>query len=209
MLPKLYYITQPLVGTTYLQQVEEACRGGVRLIQLRLKDVLKDELLQIATDVKLITETYGAMLIINDNPEIAAQISAYGVHLGMNDMHPKLARSIVGNKMIIGGTANTFERVKELYAYVDYFGVGPFRFTSTKKNLAPVLGIDGYTAILQMMRQHGMHKPVYAIGGIEEGDFPALIKTGIHGIAVSSLIAKSNDAAETCRHLISYLSCMK
>jgi thiamine-phosphate pyrophosphorylase len=206
MLPKLYYITQPIVGLSYTSQVEQVCKEGVRLIQLRLKDVSKNDILRIASDVKDITDAYNAMLIINDNPEIAVQVNAYGVHLGINDMHPKLARTIVGDRMIIGGTANTFERVAELFPYVDYFGVGPFRFTNTKKNLAPILGIDRYTSILQKMQQYNMHKPVYAIGGIEEADFPALIKTGIHGVAISSLIAKSTNADQTISALNTLLN---
>lgn len=206
MLPKLYYITQPIEGETYVSQVEKVCKGGVSLIQLRLKDVSKEDMLRIASEVKDITDAHNAKLIINDSSEIAVQINAFGVHLGVNDMHPKLARTIVGDKMIIGGTANTFERVAELFPYIDYFGIGPFRFTSTKKNLAPILGFDGYMSILQNMQQYNMNKPVYAIGGIEECDFPTLMKTGIHGIAVSSLIAKSTNAEQTIRALHSLLN---
>lgn len=180
--------------------------GGVRLVQLRLKDIPKDEMVRIAYDVKQVTDSFAAKLVINDNPEIAAQVNAYGVHLGINDMHPKQARSIVGDHLIVGGTANTFERIQELYAYVDYFGIGPFRFTNTKKNLAPILGVDGYTSILQRMRQSKMHKPVYAIGGIEESDFPVLMNTGIHGVAVSSLIAKSTNADQTISALNALLN---
>lgn len=206
MLPKLYYITQPVEGVSYTTQVEQVCVGGVRLVQLRLKDVPKDEMVRIAYDVKQVTDSFDAKLIINDNPEIAAHVNAYGVHLGANDMHPKQVRSIVGDHLIVGGTANTFERVLELYAYVDYLGIGPFRFTNTKKNLAPILGIDGYTSILKRMQQNKMHKPVYAIGGIEESDFPALMNTGIHGIAVSSLIAKSTDTEKTISTLNALLN---
>ncbi|HEX2935919.1 MAG TPA: thiamine phosphate synthase [Bacteroidales bacterium] len=206
MLPKLYYITQPLPGISYTSQVDQVCRGGVQLVQLRLKDVSKDEVLRIAGEVKQVTDSYGAKLVINDCPEIAVQVNACGVHLGMNDMHPREARTFLGNSILIGGTANTFERVAELFPYVDYFGIGPFRFTETKKNLAPILGIGGYTAILQKMQHYNMYKPVYAIGGIEENDFPALMKTGIHGIAVSSLIAKSTDAVQTIKALNALLN---
>lgn len=206
MLPKLYYITQPIEGVSYTPQAELVCKGGVRLIQLRMKDVAKEDMLRIALDVKDIADAYNSMLIINDNPEIAVQVNAHGVHLGINDMLPKLARSIVGDRMIIGGTANTFDRVQELYEHVDYFGIGPFRFTNTKKNLAPILGIQGYTSILQKMQYCNMHKPVYAIGGIENDDFHALMKTGIHGIAVSSLIAKSTDTGKTISTLNALLN---
>ncbi len=206
MLPKLYYISQPLAGISYTTQVEMVCRGGVQLIQLRLKDVLRDDVLHVASEVKHVTDSYGVKLVINDHPEIAAQVKACGVHLGMNDMHPREARSIVGKNTLIGATANTFERVAELFPYVDYLGIGPFRFTKTKKNLAPILGINGYTSILQKMQQYNMYKPVYAIGGIGENDFPALMKTGIHGIAVSSLIAKSTDVAQTIKALNALLN---
>jgi thiamine-phosphate pyrophosphorylase len=186
--------------------VEQVCKGGIKLVQLRLKDLPKSELGAIAYQVKKVTDSFGALLVINDNPEVAVEVGAYGVHLGMSDMHPKEARRIVGNNTIIGGTANTFSRILELHEYVDYFGVGPFRFTQTKKNLSPVLGIEGYLSILHEMYLHKVRKPVYAIGGILGNDIPTLMETGIHGIAVSSVISKSKAIIQTSQNLITVLN---
>lgn len=198
----LYYITQPLANITYAEQVERVCMGGIRLIQLRMKDVSVEEYLNTALQVKQVTDTYSAKLIINDNLNIACASGAAGVHLGINDIHPAKARLKVAHGTLIGGTANTFERIKEIYAYVDYIGLGPFAFTTTKKNLSPILGIEGYQHIMQQMRDANITKPVYAIGGIEPNDIPAILHTGVSGIALSSTIAKSIDITQTTAMLL-------
>ena len=110
--------------------------------------------------------------ILNDRVELAALIGADGVHLGKNDMSPMEARSILGPQAIIGGTANTFDDILRLIdESVDYIGLGPFRFTSTKKNLSPVLGIEGYAHIFQLCKEHNINIPIVAIGGLDKSDF--------------------------------------
>jgi hydroxymethylpyrimidine kinase / phosphomethylpyrimidine kinase / thiamine-phosphate diphosphorylase len=204
--PPLYYITQPLLDLSYTKQVETVCAAGVKILQLRVKDCNYNEFLSLAREIKQITDKYGVILIINDNPEIANLIDAHGVHLGINDMSPAEARKILGKGKIIGGTSNTFKRVLEISSDVDYLGIGPFRFTQTKKNLSPVLGIEGYRNILKQMKDSGINIPVYAIGGIVRNDFSLLMETGIHGIAVSSVIANSSDITETTKELIKELN---
>ena len=89
------------------------------------------------------------------------------------------ARQLLGEAFIIGGTANTFEDVVQHYrAGADYLGIGPFRFTTTKKNLSPVLGLEGYAAILSQMKEANIELPVVAIGGITCEDIPAILETG-------------------------------
>ena len=103
--------------------------------------------------------------------ELVKQIGADGVHLGKLDMPIKEARERLGKDFIIGGTANTFEDIRQHAADgADYIGCGPFRFTTTKQKLSPILGLDGYHSILTQMREKGITIPVVAIGGITRED---------------------------------------
>ncbi|MDR1739387.1 MAG: thiamine phosphate synthase, partial [Bacteroidales bacterium] len=107
-----------------------------------------------------------------------------------------------GNK-ITGGTANTFSDIEKHYADgANYVGVGPFRFTETKKNLSPVLGLQGYEDIVLQCNKAGIDIPIFAIGGIRIEDIPTLMRTGIYGIAISSLILDSNNPVETAKNLV-------
>jgi thiamine-phosphate pyrophosphorylase len=134
-------------------------------------------------------EKYKVYSIINDFPQLAKKVGADGVHLGKQDMSPAQARTLLGKDFIIGGTANTFEDVEALYeAGVDYIGLGPLRLTETKKNLSPVLGLDGYADILQSCQANSIRIPIIAIGGIVYEDLAALYDLGLHGVAVSSAI---------------------
>ena len=107
---------------------------------------------------------------------------------------------------IIGGTANTFEDVQRLAAQgADYIGCGPFRFTTTKKNLAPMLGIDGYRNILSQMKEHGIELPLVAIGGITSDDIPLLMAAGVSGIALSGSILRAESPVEEMKKVIEKL----
>ena len=186
MISKLHYITQEIEGKTHLQLIEEACGADVKWIQLRLKDKSDHEHIEIAGKALEICKTNGVKLIINDNVLVAKEVGADGVHLGKEDMPITEARKILGNKIIIGGTANTFEDVKALVlAGVDYVGLGPFRFTSTKKKLSPVLGLEGYDSIMQKCKEENLTIPVIAIGGIVPQDVRKILNTGIYGFAVA------------------------
>lgn len=190
----IQYITDHKEGITIGEQVEAVCRGGISWVQLRMKDASDEELLTEGRLVKEICKRYHALFIVNDNVKVARQLNADGVHLGKEDMNPLEARKILGPDKIIGATCNTWEDVILRAAQqVDYIGLGPFTFTTTKKKLSPVLGIQGYNHILELMQQSGIYIPVFAIGGITETDIPPLLATGIQGIALSGLIKNSND----------------
>ncbi|HEY8400000.1 MAG TPA: thiamine phosphate synthase, partial [Cytophagaceae bacterium] len=164
---ELQYITQDIQGHSHAELAEFACKGGVDWIQVRIKDKPVQEWKQIASEVLEVCKKYNARLIVNDNIEIAKAIGAHGVHVGLTDTPVEKAREYLGNKFIIGGTANTFEDIKKHYnAGANYVGVGPFRFTNTKKNLSPILGIKGYEAITNQCKQEKVSIPVIAIGGI-------------------------------------------
>ncbi len=125
-------------------------------------------------------------------PDIARTLDADGVHLGLDDMPVAEARSILGAGKIIGGTANTYEDVlQRVGEQCDYAGLGPFRFTTTKAQLSPVLGLTGFQDIMASLSAAGIAIPVYAIGGILSEDLEALMGTGIYGIALSGLITRT------------------
>ncbi|UOQ69842.1 thiamine phosphate synthase [Hymenobacter volaticus] len=178
------------------EQAEQACAGGVRWVQLRVKNTPAAAWEEVARATQQVCRHYGATLIINDNPALVRTIGADGVHLGKEDMPPAEARALLGAGPIIGGTANTFEDVQRLaVAGVDYIGMGPFRFTTTKQNLSPILGLEGYQAVLGQARAAGIRTPIIAIGGILIADVPALLAAGLHGVAVSGAIAHAAEPA--------------
>ena len=198
MISRLHYITQDLPDFSHAELAEFACKGGANWIQLRVKNKSYEEWLKIAQKTKLVCLKYGAKLIINDNVQIAKEIGADGVHLGKDDMNPKEARKILGNNFIIGGSSNTMDDVKWLMDNgVDYIGVGPFRFTSTKEKLNPVLGLKGIADIITQLPNYPI--PIIAIGGIKLEDVESLMQTGIHGVAVSSAINLSENKIEATK----------
>lgn len=207
MISTFHYITQDVAGYTHQQLVELACKGGANWIQLRVKGKSYEDLLPIAKETKAICKKYHATFIINDNVQLAKEIEADGVHLGKEDMPVTEARKFLGKHFIIGGTANTFEDIKRLNAAgADYVGLGPYRFTTTKKILSPVLGLEGIRNIVQQCKAAGIHIPVIGIGGIKLEDMEMLMETGIHGVAVSSAINLAEDKAEVINRFLLLLN---
>ena len=192
---------------SYLDSIQLALEGGCRWIQLRMKDALDEEVRPIAIEAQKLCRAYGAKFIIDDRVALVRELGADGVHLGKNDMPIREARQILGPDFIIGGTANTFEDAKAHYeASADYIGCGPFRFTTTKQKLAPVLGLDGYRQIIQQMRAANITIPVVAIGGITKDDIPAILQTGITGIALSGTVLRADDPIAEMKHIINIIN---
>lgn len=190
----LQFITHETEQFSYREGAFMALVAGCKWIQLRMKDVAVETVRQLAEELKKACENRHALLIIDDYVEVAREVKADGVHLGKNDMPIEEARKLLGEGFIIGGTANTFEDVKRHYeAGADYLGIGPFRFTTTKKNLSPVLGLEGYRNIKQQMIEADIILPAVAIGGITVEDIPAILATGIEGIAMSGAILQAHD----------------
>jgi thiamine-phosphate diphosphorylase len=186
----------------HVEQVEAACAAGIRWIQLRMKRATDEEMRVAAVAAKEICAAYGAMLLINDRVEIAADIGADGVHLGLQDMSVSQARRLLGEDRIIGGTANTLEDIREHYRQgADYIGLGPYRYTTTKENLSPVLGLGGYQRIMDQLRREGLSIPVVAIGGIGKEDIVPLLEVGLYGIAFSGMMVHAGDRTEVVRAL--------
>jgi len=193
-LGRLYFLTMDEGPIGHLQQVEAACRAGIRWIQLRMKQASDAAVRETAVAAKKICDASDCVLIINDRVEIAAEVGAHGVHLGKADMPVAAARRFLGEDIIIGGTANTIGDIREHYRQgADYIGLGPYRYTTTKKNLSPILGLEGYRQIMYQLRQEQLAIPVVGIGGIEMEDAAALLEMGLHGIAFSGMLVHSED----------------
>ncbi|ANQ50159.1 thiamine phosphate synthase [Flammeovirga sp. MY04] len=202
MISKLHYISTEKKDKNHLQHIKEACEAGCRWIQLRAKEVTEEEYIALGIEAKKITDQYNAVLLINDKPEVAKAIGADGVHVGKEDISPATAREILGENKIVGGTANTIEDIQRLYDFgVDYIGLGPFRFTQTKKKLSPILGLDGYQSLLDECKNRGIDTPIIAIGGIETADVKSILSTGIYGVAVSGLIANATQPEKVVSEL--------
>lgn len=199
----IQFITHYTEKYSYLDSVKLALEGGCKWIQLRMKDAAVDEIRPVAVKVQEMCHDYGATFIIDDHVNLVKELGADGVHLGKNDMPIDKARLILGKDFIIGGTANTFDDVRKHYANgANYIGCGPFRFTTTKKGLAPVLGLEGYSNIIRKMRQAGINLPVVAIGGITLEDIPQIMLTGVSGIALSGTVLRSENPVEEVRRVI-------
>lgn len=195
----LLFITHKTERYNYLDAVNVALEGGCRQIQLRMKGANYSEIEETAMQAKAVCKKYGAKLYIDDNVDICKNIAATGVHLGKLDMPVSDARKVLGPDFIIGSTANTYEDICRLNNEgADYIGLGPFRFTTTKQKLSPILGLSGYMNIMQKCRENKIYLQIIAIGGITVDDISGLIATGVSGIALSSSILTAKDpVAET------------
>lgn len=200
---KVQFISHHTEKYSYADSVRLALEGGCKWIQLRMKDASEDEILETASQVRKMCDRYEAVFILDDHVRLVEKTGADGVHLGKNDMPVDEARRLLGNGKIIGGTANTLDDIiMHCSRGADYIGCGPFRFTTTKKNLAPVLGLDGYKEIMEGLGKAGIKIPVAAIGGITVEDIPAIMATGINGIAISGSVLKADDPVEEMKKTI-------
>ena len=207
MINTLQYITQSNSEESILSEVKTVLEAGITWVQLRIKEESLDYL-RIAKQVKILTDKAESVLIINDRVDIAIEIDADGVHVGLADMPIQEVRTLIGIGKIIGGTANTVVDAKnaELFG-ADYIGLGPFKHTTTKKVLSPVLGIEGYKNSIPKTEPYGwqlatFNIPILAIGGLGIDDILLLKKeTGIHGVALSGLIYNSENKLNLIKEL--------
>lgn len=202
MLP-VQFITHTTAHISYEESAMLALRGGCRWIQLRIKGAADDEVEPIARRLLAACREAGATFVLDDRVSLCQKIKADGVHLGKTDMPVHEARQQLGQEFIIGGTANTIEDIRRLKREsADYIGCGPFRFTTTKEKLAPVLGLGGFRTLMQAVRAEELRIPVCAIGGITLEDIPDLLETGVDGIAVSGAILRAQDPAGMMRQFL-------
>ncbi|MGQ8869446.1 thiamine phosphate synthase [Myroides sp. TSA_177.3] len=204
MFNPIQYISQGDTPQEQLYHIESVLDAGQRWIQFRFKDTLTSIRWKTAEQVKLLCDSYQATLLINDDPDLALALDANGVHLGLQDRSIAEARALLPHK-IIGGTANTLADVKQrLGESCDYIGLGPLRYTPTKKKLSPLLGFEGYQQLLTALTPEEKQIPIVAIGGITLTDVPVLQKLGLSGIAVSSLLHQAQSPQQLIQQLNTY-----
>jgi thiamine-phosphate pyrophosphorylase len=185
----IQYISQGSTQEEQLTNIENVLKAGCTWIQLRFKNCDEALFLDTAQKVKKLCRQYQAVFIINDYVNIAKAVDADGVHVGLTDTEVREARKILGDDKIIGGTTNTYEDVlQRIEENCDYIGLGPFRFTTTKEKLSPVLGLDGYREILNRLKEEKKDIAIYAIGGIDQEDIQPILDLGIRGVAVSGML---------------------
>ncbi len=200
MIPKLHYSSQGNSPKEHLENIQKACTSGVELVQLGLKNVSEKKLLELAKEAREITSHYQTRLIIKDHYKIAKEVKADGIHLEKTASCPTIVRKHLYTWQIIGATANTLQDCETLIdKEVDYISLCPFRFTTTKDNLSPVLGLSGFTAITEALKTE---TPIIGFGGITTEDVTDILKTGISGIAVSEAITQNFDTIRTFNLLL-------
>lgn len=200
---KLQFITHQNARYSYLEGARMALEGGCRWIQLRMKGASDTDFLAVGHELKRLCRSYGARLIVDDRVKLVKALQADGVHLGKTDMPVGEARGLLGDGYIIGATANTLnDAVEASRAGADYIGCGPFRFTTTKQHLAPIIGIEGYKRIVLQLRNLDITTPLVAIGGITEDDIASIMSTGISSIALSGAILNAENPIEKTKRII-------
>ncbi|MFI3314126.1 MAG: thiamine phosphate synthase [Rikenellaceae bacterium] len=188
---KIQYITQAKSTQQIIEEVENVLCGGCKWIQLRMKESEISEITKTATILKELCATHNAIFLINDSIEVCKSVDADGVHLGKMDVSTQQARAELGFDKIIGRTANTLEDIIALESEaIDYIGLGPLRFTTTKKLLSPTIGIEGYQQIFQ---QYKPKFPIVAVGSVTLDDIQPLLDAGLHGAAISGAIFHATD----------------
>ncbi|AHF89115.1 thiamine-phosphate pyrophosphorylase [Opitutaceae bacterium TAV5] len=176
-------------------QARALCAAGARHIQLRTKDAPPDRWLALAREVTAICHAHDALCIINDNPEIARDSGADGVHLGTQDAPWSDARRLLGPRTLIGGTVNNADHARAAATAhaagdLDYIGIGPLRHTTTKQKLAPVLGLEGIRDLFALLPPA---LPSFVIGGVLPADLPAIRALDAAGAAVSGALLNAPD----------------
>lgn len=200
IIPKLHYISQGDSPADHIENIQKACTSGIELVLLRFKNVSDKKMLKLAQEAREITSHFQTRLLINTHYKIAKEVKADGVHLEQKDACPAVVRKQLYTWQMIGGIANTVQDCETLLGKeVDYISLGPFRATTTKNNIPPVLGLNGYTAIVEALKTE---TPIIGVGGITILDVTAIVKTGISGLAVSEEITRNFDSIKTFNQLL-------
>lgn len=189
-------LTDPLKGYGYMTSL--LVDYGVSAVQLRMKGAPKPLVIDTALQMRKITEGTDTLLIINDDPHIAVEAGADGVHIGQGDMPYNDVRAIVGDDMLIGvSTHNPRQTTAACQLPADYIGVGPVFATPTKKIPDPVIGIDGMREMLSAAAV-----PVVAIGGIDLGNLPAVLNAGAKNFCMVRQLTRSENPKSVLDEII-------
>ncbi|MCY1663738.1 thiamine phosphate synthase [Chryseobacterium sp. SL1] len=203
---KLQYISQGSSLEVQEKNIRKALDYGTKWIQVRWKNAPEKDFIRLCEISKKLCADYQAVCIINDHVQIAKDVDADGVHLGLKDMSVEKARHILGENKIIGGTANTFSDIlQRMVERCDYIGLGPLRFTSTKEQLSPILGFEGYGEIINNLKEKSIEIPkIFAIGGVVLEDIRQLQEIGIYGVAVSGQITSQPSVIREFRNILEF-----
>ena len=202
----LQFITNTESRLSPAEQVKAVVAGGCRWVQIRMKDASDEEIAKVVEEIKPLCIETETFLLLNDRVELAKTLDVGGVHLGKTDMLPSKARLILGPAAVIGLTANTFDDIKAVRSLdIDYIGMGPYAETKTKKNLAPVLGLEGIRRLCSDMEGDEINIGHVAVGGIRLDDVAPLMEAGCNGIAVSGAIANAPDVEKATREFLERL----
>jgi len=186
---------------SHVELAELAIVGGADTIQFRQKGGATGQMIRVAEQMQALCKRAGVTFIINDRVDVAIASHADGVHLGQDDFSIPLARKLLGEEAIIGGSAgNMAEARKCLMEGADYIGFGPVYPTTSKEDAGPAAGLDLLAQIVK-----AIPLPIIAIGGITADNTPPVIKAGVHGIAVISAVCCQNDPMESARCLLRLL----
>ncbi len=202
-LPRLYAITdRGIAGCSHLDQVRLLVSAGVRLIQLREKNLSPRDFFAEACACVDFARSAGAQIVINDRIDIALVADADGVHLGQEDTSPELARELIGSNKLIGFSTHDLDQAREADALpVDYLAIGPVFPTDTKENLSPIVGLDNLREICA-----AVCKPVVAIGGIRLDNAAEVLRAGAQSVAVITDLVGVEDIASRTQEFLARLS---
>ena len=180
-------ITNPVVG--YAKCAEAAVRAGVKIIQLRMKHASREDVLREAREMRSVTAGTDTLFIVNDDPSIAAEVGADGVHVGQDDMAPDEVRARWPELRIVGLSTHNLEQVRASVTQpIDYIGVGPVYATPTKDIPDPTLGLETMAAMIAAAAH-----PAVAIGGIDATRLPEVLAAGARNFAVVRAVCQSPD----------------
>jgi thiamine-phosphate pyrophosphorylase len=201
-LAALYAIVDPLdTGRSPLALAEAFLRGGARLLQLRLKHASARELLEAARAIRPLAVAAGALLLVNDRPDVARAASADGVHLGQEDLPVAAARRVLGPGRLVGvSTHDLAEARAAAAAGADYLGVGPVYETATKGRPLEGRGLDLVRAV-----RAAVPTPLVAIGGITDATAPAVRAAGADAVAMIGALVRAADPAAAVRRTLARL----
>ena len=189
-------ITNPVVG--YARCAEAAVRAGVKIVQLRMKHAAREDILREAREMRRVTRGTETLFIVNDDPALAAEAEADGVHVGQDDMPPVEVRAKFPQLKVVGLSTHNLDQVRASWDQpIDYIGVGPVYATPTKDIPDPTLGPEMAGRMIAAARV-----PAVAIGGINAETLPAVLAAGARNFAVVRAVCQSPDPYSAIRKLV-------
>ena len=203
--PMLQFITNSPTVEGTVAQARQAIEGGCKWVQIRMKDAPDSDVEAAARQLIPLCKDQGVILVIDDRVGVVMETRVHGVHLGPDDMPPAQAREVLGPHAIIGCTAHNADDIRRLSSLdIDYIGLGPYRHTTTKSKLAPLLGSEGLSQVMAEVRAAGIETPVVAIGGLTADDVTEVLRCGASGIAISGDIISAPDPVEQTRKILGF-----